>query len=328
MEYDLAFDLGDASFNNEFIYGGTSADPGLFYSTAYLTIPFNPDPLIGTLSIDLPLFSDTDHNGLIDFLEVAKAVPGNVTSGGLYYDNGFETFTGTVSATWTRTPGATTGLVSLRVKIADFGVDTTFKHTFEIYQYKGTLTYTNTATGALSSVSLNRLGATGAISGPLNLVRTNSATLGFPAGTWKDETGASLEFSPSADTGVALHRDSVANHFGAYVAFVDGMPQTAETQEYQLWRLDVFDANDANLNGVPDLGDTPVAEVAPTLAVNLQDGSLRLAVTAKKGQTVTVESSPNVVSPSWTTVTTLTLAADTDSTTLAVPASTVFFRTR
>jgi hypothetical protein len=222
------------------------------------------------------------------------------------------------------------GSVKIHVTIPDFSVDVTFTHLFEIYQYKGTLSYTNTDSGADASVAFARVDASGqTISGPLTLILTNSASLGYPAGTWTS-SGGSLVFGNSADYGVQIGTDAIPTHYTGSVVFQDGMPGAPAPGQYQLWRLDIFDPNDSNKNGIPDLSDRSGATtVTAALAVAVQNGSLQFTVSSKAGQQITIEQTSDLANPAWQPATNLTLSSDVQTVTLDLPTGPqVFYRAR
>ncbi len=311
--------LGDGTINDELAFSDNETDPESHAAIAYLTLAGGGgDPIPFQMFLGVPGLGDVDLNGLTDFFEVRRAVSNESSTGDLNYDDGSgASVTGTVDAVWNRPAGSASGTVKLRVKVPDDGVDLTFLHRFEILQYKGTLTYTNKPSGIASSVKFLRLGLpagqSNQITGPFSLIRTNDNELGFTSGTWRyTGTGGSgsltLEGSDAIETSIS--RTPIHGSYEGLIPFDDGVPTIPSNGQgqYLLWWLDIFDDNDANQNGVPDLSDTPPGgAVTPQLKVEQVNNQLNLTVTASAGQAVTLFQATDLSNPVWTTNQTLTL---------------------
>ena len=311
--------LGDGTINDELAFSDNETDPESHAAIAYLNLAGGGgDPIPFNLFMGVPDLGDVDLNGLTDFFEVRRSVSNESTTGELNYDDGSgSTLSGTVDTVWNRAAGSASGTVSLHLKIPDFGVDLTFLHRFEIIQYKGTLSYTNKPTGITASVQFLRLGLpsgqTNQITGPISLIRTNDYELGFTSGTWHYVGTAgrgALSFESSEDIATSVSRTPIHGGYEGLIPFDNGVPTIPSNGQgqYLLWWLDIFDSNDANHNGIPDLSDAPPGgSITPQLKLELADNQWNLTVTAAAGQTVTLYQATDLTNPIWKTNQTLTL---------------------
>jgi hypothetical protein len=311
--------LGDGTINDELAFSDNETDPESHAAIAYLNLAGGGgDPIPFNLFMGVPGLGDMDLNGLTDFFEVRRSVSNESTTGELNYDDGSgSTLSGTVDAVWNRAVGSASGTVSLHLKIPDYGVDLTFLHRFEIMQYKGTLSYTNKPTGITASVQFLRLGLpsgqTNQITGPISLIRTNDYELGFTSETWHYVGTAgrgALPFESSDDIATSVSRTPIHGGYEGLIPFDNGVPTIPSNGQgqYLLWWLDIFDPNDANHNGIPDLSDAaPGGSITPQLKLELADNQWNLTVTAAAGQTVTLFQATNLTNPIWKTNQTLTL---------------------
>lgn len=311
--------LGNGTINDELAFSDNETDPASHAAIAYLTVPGGGgDPIPFNLFLGVPGLGDVDLNGLTDFFEVRRSVSNEPTNGELNYDDGTGSpVSGTVDAVWNRTAGTASGTVSLHIKIPDYGVDLTFQHHFEIIQYKGTLSYTNKPTGIAASVKLLRLGLpvgqSNQITGPISMIRTNDNELGFTSGTWHYSGTAgsgALPFESSEDISTPVARTPIHGGYEGLIPFDNGVPTIPSNGQgqYLLWWLDIFDDNDANHNGIPDLSDVPPGgTVTPQLKLDLANNQLNLTVTASAGQTITLFQATDLSNPVWKTNQTVTL---------------------
>ncbi len=311
--------LGDGTINDELAFSDNETDPASHAAIAYLTVAGGGgDPIPFNLFLGVPGLGDVDLNGLTDFFEVRRSVSNEATNGELNYDDGTGSpLSGTVDAVWNRTAGTASGTVRLHLKIPDYGVDLTFLHHFEIIQYKGTLSYTNKPAGIAASVKFLRLGLPGGqsnqITGPISLIRTNDNELGFTSGTWhySGTVGdGALPFEDSDAIATSIIRTPIRGGYEGLIPFDNGIPPIFSNGQgqYLLWWLDIFDDNDANHNGIPDLSDAPPGgAVTPQLKLELANNQLNLTVTASVGQTVTLFQATDLSNPVWKTNQTVTL---------------------
>jgi hypothetical protein len=288
--------------------------------------PTFPDPITGQIAIDTPPRVDQNGNGFDDFFEVSQAVPSTKTT-----DGAFRTTvdSGTVTATWSRAAGATTGTCVVQMTGQMFGQLPAFTHTFELLEYTGTLDYVPTSNLITGALLVTQTGSpTNTLSGSFNLTRvlTNRFNqMNLLAGTVTNAAGQILSFSQSE-----IDRDEVAktNYYG-YVTFADGDPTTV-TADYQIWVVSIDDTNDANANGIPDLSDDPTAvpQQGPRLGLVRSGGRLLLNITGTLGQSFNLQETASL-SANWTNTTSLTLTNSPQVISLSVPATpTGFWRTR
>src|ERR1700690_1349088 len=91
----------------------------------------------GTIYINLPPVADVNGNGFDDFFEVSQGVNGAATSG-TYATGTF--FSGTITATWSRTAGSKNGTCVLNLYDDSWGNLGNFSCPFELIEYTGPLT--------------------------------------------------------------------------------------------------------------------------------------------------------------------------------------------
>lgn len=315
QQYRLAFSTADDDTTNSELYAlGTSQ----YETFATLDYPGSEalGPLVGVFTVDNPHSGDSNINGVTDFLEVDRAITNETTTGTFEVDDGMSISRGTVTATWNRAAGATTGTVRLRLNVDEFGfANLDFNHTFEIFSYKGTLTYTVTAgsTNIPATLQLQRVGAAGTFAGPFNLRRTSPAELDRDAAVWKGPGNLDFDVWGSNDIeGAPFPVSYIArNLYGGLVVFGDGDPTTPFADEYDFWDLLIVDPNDSDGDGLPDLSDTPgvTPPARPTVAI-VRDGSqLGIDITGTPSARYAVERSAQLGSNNWTAVGETTLDA-------------------
>lgn len=315
QNYELGFTTANDDVNGEwYVSDGNTT----YFTDALLRVPGFADPLDFSFNIDLPATGDTDLDFVTDFFEVSRAISGETTTGTLLYDDGVESYTGQVNATWNRPAGATTGTVLLRVNLLrDLGLPIlTFSHTFEIYQYQGTLNYAVKGARVEATVDLSRQGRAGRFNGPFPMGRRSHAELEFSATNWTGPDGETYSVLGSTDTAeeLLLTRGATGtNYYGSFF-FVDGVPSTPFPDEYDLWDVQILDPNDENGNHLPDLTDGTEFIPPAGLVVALKNtgGQLTLTVTAKTGLQIFVERRSVLDAADWVPVETRTLAADSE----------------
>ena len=320
----LAFSsLDDGTVNDELAFSNSESDAASHAGTAYLTLAAGGgNALSFDLFLDVPGLGDVNFNGLTDYAEVGLGFTNETTSGVLsYVDASGFSIDGTLDAVWNRTAGQATGSVNIHVSLPSLNTDLTFVHEFEIFQYQGALSYTVQATSIPSTVSLLRLGLppglSNQITGPIVLIRSNELELGYTADVWHRESDGSLinlRLASSAFLGSAITRTGLPGSYEGLLPFLNGFPEIPSNGQgqYILWWLDLFDSNDANHNGIPDLNDPPfVPPITPQLSTRLANGQLELTIQASPGQSVVLLQSPGLSTPSWTTNQVVTLSRST-----------------
>lgn len=293
--------FADGTVNDELSFNISDTFPGFFGGYLYLTLPDGTQPGPVGFGLDTPGQGDSNLNGLTDFDEVGLGFTNQVTTGSFAWPNDASTNFGAITATWTRPSGSVMGSVALRLTTGQAPlIDLTFHHEFEIYQYKGTLSYTPSPTGDDAYVTLERLGAPGSIQGPLTLGITNATDVGFAAGAWTNESGLNLRFYSSEIIGVDILRGALPGEFYGEVAFVNGLPEYPFPYQFQVWDFDLFDPNDVNGNGVPDIADAGLPQ--PLAVVTLESAGTNqwtLGVSGPIGVQVSLESATSLAAPHW-----------------------------
>ncbi len=305
-QYGLSFSTADDdSINSELFQSGGSAE---YQTYAIVDYPGSEalGALIGVLTLQTPLGGDTNVNGIIDFLEVDRAIATTTTTGEIEIDDGVDFSRGTVTATWQRPANSTTGTVQLKVNLPDFGFQNlTFDHTFEVFQYRGTLTYSRSGTNVTAAINLPRVGAPGSFVGNLPVTRVSNVELNRAPVSWTGPGGQTFDVLGTDDVeGVPLPISHIIGRFyGGLVIFADGDPTTPFPDEYDFFDLLIEDLNDADGNGLPDLTDdlTP-APARPTLAASITAGVLQVEITGTPGARFVVESASTLPATSWNTV--------------------------
>ena len=312
-QYGLSFSTADDdSINSELFQSGGSAE---YQTYAIIDYPGSEalGALVGVLTLQTPLGGDTNVNGVTDFLEVDRAIAATTTTGGIEIDDGIDFSRGTVTATWQRAANSTTGTVQLKVNLPDFGFQNlTFDHTFEVFQYRGTLTYDRSGTNFTASINLPRVGAPGSFAGNFPVTRKSNLELNRAPVSWTGPGGQTFEVLGSDEVeGVPLPISHITGRFyGGIVIFADGDPTTPFPDEYDFFDLLIEDLNDSNGNGIPDLTDDLAAAPArPTLAASVAAGVVQLQVSGTPGTRCLIESSPTLPATAWNSVGEITLDA-------------------
>jgi len=305
-QYRLSFSTtDDNSINSELFQSGGTVQ---YQTDAIIDYPGSEalGALIGLLTLQTPLGGDTDVNGVTDFLEVQRAVPTTTTTGEIEIDDGIDFSRGTVSATWQRAANSTTGTVQFKVSLPDFGLQNlTFDHTFEIFQYRGVLTYSRNGTNVTAAVNLPRVGATGSFVGNLPVTRVSNVELNRAPVSWSGPGGQTFDVLGTEDVeGVPFPITHVIGRFyGGLVLLADGDPTTPFPDEYDYFDLLIEDLNDSNGNGLPDLTDDLFpAPTRPTLAASITAGLVQIQVHGTPGARYVVESSPTLPATTWSSI--------------------------
>lgn len=243
--------FGDESPNGE-LFPSFGVFDYTHLSDFFLTDPFNPEPLIGTLLVNVPSSADANTNDIPDFFEVSQAVATTAANGEFFTDAD----TGVVRATWRRDAGSKTGTCRIEMEGLTFGLLPEFTASFDVLELIGPLDYTpasNTVTGAVSLTQT--LAPTNTLAGPVLLARvaTNRFDqLTLADGSWTNALARALAF----DETLLERSTALPSNYAALLTFADGSLNTVE-DDYADWLLFVIDTNDADADGIPDLSDDP-----------------------------------------------------------------------
>lgn len=325
LESRLSFTISPDGINDEL--QSSSDGPGLYASTLQLETPTAIEPIVAPLSLGIPDTGDRNLNGVNDFFEVALEVVPVSTEGTFETAGGPDAIKGSLSATWQRTTNTARGTVKMRLRVPSYGVDLTFNHEFEIFEYLGTLTYDASGTNIASQVELNRQGAEGRFAGPFPMTALNTDELLHGSAVWTNAAGTefqligSLELDP-VDPLPITRGGAVTNYFGVFY-FADGDPSTPFADEYDLWTLDLWDPNDGDGDRLPDLTDHFVIAppAAPKLGIRAESGGLKLKVEGDTGTKVLVQQREAIDRGDWVTIRTVTIGVDPIEVDLEVPPS-------
>jgi hypothetical protein len=320
--WSLRFHQGQGSFDETLDLSTTAGTPNgelaPWYS-AYthrsgFVLDFSGFPINGTIFLDLPADPDANGNGFDDSFEVSQATGG--TSQGQYTT---DIGGGTVSATWSRAAGSSAGTCWLRLVDNQFGDLGTFRHTFEVLEYTGLLTYTP-GTNVVSG-SVNLTNATDQLQGPVSFTKSvanphNNLTLQTAF-----LTNAALQTISLFETSV-FFRDTVlgTNYYGA-VLFNDGELNTA-AEDYFGWELSLDDPNDSDHDDIPDFSDEPFSVVPPRrplLSLARGQTNLLLTISGNTGRLYHVLETTDLANGNWQTNLSLTLTNDPQTVSLPLP---------
>lgn len=291
-----------------------------FYSTTLIyTDPTTFEQIPIGAYLDLPN-PDLNRNGASDFLEVDVAVNNATSEGEVVLDDGVDFYYGTLNLKFNRAAGSATGTCDLRLRLPDFGLDLTFKHSFEIFDYRGTLSYHVQGTNVVAGVNLTRAGVAGSLQGPFLLTRVDQDELAYAATAWTNELNQAIQWYSSTDYEIPLYRGGLRTNYYTVLVTDDGMPGTDTTAEYMIWFITLFDANDSDHDGIADISDTPEPPKPPTLALRRDGQVLKLEITAELGLSVVVEQSPTLLPAAWSELQTITQTNATQEIEVPLPA--------
>jgi hypothetical protein len=277
--------------------------------------PTFPDAISGQIAFDTPAPVDANGDGFDDFFQVSQAVAESTR--GLFMTPVDQ---GTVTATWSRGAGSTTGSCRLSLVGEMFGELPEFTHSFQLLEYKGNLNYTagtNAITGRVDLVQTEA--AANTLSGILTFTRV--ATNRFNQLTLRAAalTNAASQPMPFATTTLDRDQLSKTNYFG-YLDFADGDPATS-TADYVDWILSIDDPNDANANGIPDLSDDASSSSPrpPQLGLSRSGNQLLLSISGESGQSYTIQQTSTLNTTNWLKSVSLTLTNDSQEFPLPLP---------
>jgi len=282
-----------------------------------------------TCDLDVPDPGDSNINGISDFFEADRAVQNVRSDGEFLMDDGMDVLAGTVDLVWNRSAGTATGTCDLRLRIPDYGVDMTFKHSFEIYDYRGTYAYTVHEAEVTGQMTLTRLGGEGSYVGAWPLTRVDQWELQFPQFSWTNETGNAIQFLSSAYMEIPLYQGMMhGTNYYTILGTGDGWPDTGTYDEYMVWLLNLFDANDTDGDGIPNLSDTPGPAEPPRLAIRIEGQQAILELTAETEREAAIEQTAKLLPADWASVATFTVTNRPHRIEMPMPGAPVFWRAR
>lgn len=321
--WSLRFQQGQGSFDETLdlstIAGAPNGELAPVY-TSYthksgFALDWSGFPVTGTLYLDLPPFADANDNGWDDSFEVSQAAGG--TSQGQYTT---AISGGTVTATWSRAAGSKAGTCLLRLVDNTYGDLGTYRHTFEVLELTGPLTYTPGSNTVSGSVNLTNetdqlrglMSFAKSVTNPHDRLALQSAALTNAA----QQIFTLFESTP-------FYRDTslVTNYYGR-VEFNDGDLNTA-TEDYYRWELSIDDPNDTDHDGIPDFSDEPTSAAPrrPLLTLSRGDTNLWLTISGDTNRLHTIQEINSLSAASWSKVLSLTLTNDPQTVSLPLPAT-------
>lgn len=320
--WSLRFSQGQGSFDETLDLSTISGTPngelaladGGYSHISMFALDFSGYPITGTLGLNLPPFQDADGNGFDDSLEVSQGASGNSSGEYVTAIGG-----GTVSATWSRDAGSRLGTCWLHLVDDNYGDLGTYRHTFEVLEYKGTLTYTPGSNNVTGSMILTNESAR--FEGTTDFVKSSGNpydALTLMQSSWTNDLGQVL----SMNNGSSVFRDTVLlTNYYCFVVFNDGDPSTS-AGDYYNWELSIDDLNDSDHDTIPDLSDDPQAVLLqqPSLALTPTATNLLLGISGDIGHTCWILEASSLDSGSWVTNQSLTLANNPQ--TVSLPLST------
>lgn len=276
---------------------------------------------VGVLDVEIPNPGDENLNFLTDFFEVERAISGQ-TTGAVSLGGKSQA----VTAVWQRAAGETTGTVTLSFPAfpALLIGELTFTHTFEIFQYQGTLAYTPPASdGSMdATVNLKRVGAEGSFEGPFPLKLAEDGTIERLSTEWTNALEESFEVIGSKDiedVDLSLARIPLRKQYAGSFFFVDGIPSTPDFQdEFDLWDVFIDDPNDADGDGLADLGDAPAA-APPQANLVWINKTLQLSIAAPAGTRINIQQRTSLSEGDWATTQSFALGSANETIAIPVP---------
>jgi hypothetical protein len=316
--------FGDSTLDLSTVSGTPNGEllaSGQTYASGF-SLNFSGFPITGTIYFDIPPFTDANSNGWNDFFEVSQPT-GGTTSGTYSTAIGG----GTVSADWSRGAGSKDGTCVLSLHDQSYGDLGAFRHSFELIEYTGPLTFTPGTNRVDGTVNLTKTGDPASqLQGPVQFLKvaTNRFNqLILQPGAWTNASAQTLTFTN--DLFLRDQTDWPTNYYG-YVDFDDGEPNTP-APDYTEWILSIDDPNDANHNQIPDFSDDPqlTGPRRPDLSLVLTATNLLLTISGDVGQTYQLQEAPAISNGVWQTVQSLTLTNDPQVVVLPLPSDPVKF---
>ena len=297
--------------------------PNAYGSTLLLQRPDQGSPEEGGLDLSLPLETDSDANGLSDFLEISQAVRDLTTEGSCVTVNDL----GFVQATWNRPAGSKNGSCHLQILGGFSDPLPEFDLAFELLEYSGTLQYRPEQQKVSGNLALVQAEApTNTVAGGVLLTRSSVNpfdTLALNTGAWIDSRQQTCSYSETPLT----RQPPQNNLYLAQVTFDPLSPLSLNPGEYAAWQLVIQDTNDSNLNGIPDLSDDSQANPAQLVlkSIDLSSGQLTLPVSAPIGTRVELEQTSALTGAGWNSVFSITVSKDPEEISVSPPAGQACF---
>lgn len=228
------------------------------YETDYVIVQGNTVTEYGSLTLNLAT-ADSNGNTLPDILEIGQSAAITLTGtarsdqpAGLVYS---------VSGTWNRAAGQTTGNYAVRLALTSGGAGAVSlggsMNIVATVPARSTATYVRTPNGVLT-FTIAFPSATGALttstfSAPFSV--TNENTLSIPAFSFVDSNGDRYQVQAAT---LARTGRTYSGNF----RLIDGQPATSWA-DYLDWYIEITDPNDSDGDGIPNLSDS--ANVVPTI---------------------------------------------------------------
>lgn len=323
--WSLRFHQGVDSFGDSTLdlttapSGAPNGELGAWFSiythSNSFVLDYSGFPITGQMYLDLPDFADANDNGFDDSFEVSQGISGSSIGEYITVQGG-----GNITASWSRGAGSKDGTCSLHLVDHTYGDLGIFRHTFEVLEYKGTLTYTpgsNTVSG-----SVNLTNAADQLQGPVSFVKSAGDPfneLTRAAGGW---TNAALQTLTYASGTVWRDLPWPTNYYGM-ITFADGNLDTG-FPDYRSWELSIDDLNDADHDGIPDFSDTPQAVAPPRrplLSLTPELTNVLITIRGDVGHVHKIQEVSSATSADWQTVLSVTLTNDPQVVSLPLPAS-------
>lgn len=282
--------------------------------------PTFPDTIFGRLAFDTPEPIDENGDGFDDFFQSKQAVAATTRG---FFETAIDV--GSVTATWSRGAGSTTGTCRLQLVGESFGELPEFTHNFQLLEYKGTLAYT-TASNTISGVLelQQTLNDSEKLAGPITFTRNATNRFGLlhiAPGVLTNSAGQSLAFETSD---VAWDDVSKTNYYG-FMSFADGDISTS-TVDFWDWALSIDDTNDSNGNGIPNLSDDPTGAAGELrLGLSRANGQLLLSLAGQPPATYDLEESSSLSPADWRKTMSITLTNASQTVPIQSPSSPVSF---
>ncbi|HWQ92071.1 MAG TPA: hypothetical protein VN673_10395 [Clostridia bacterium] len=281
---------------------------------------YSQETFYGTLYLNLPPLVDANNNRYPDFFEVSQAV--DSTALGTYSLAGYGS-DNVPNVHWTRPAGSRFGMLVIPIEDGFWG---TFRHTFEILEYSGPITYTPGSNSVSAYVDFTQTGNTSKKwKGPLTFQKSaenkfNEMTV--QPSVWTNAAAQTFNLTNH----LFFRETSWPNNYAGYIEFDDD-GTAGSFYAWGLWVLSITDTNDANGNGVPDFTDDPAPPLPrrPQLAIARNQNSLALTIAGDIGHVHRVFQADSLTS-GWQEVSSVTLTTDPQTVTVPVPASARFWR--
>ena len=286
----------------------------------------------GSLTVSIPQ-TDANGNRFPDFFEVARGI--NYTTSGTYYfydwKYGFSDYGQVSSAVWTRNPGSVSGSYAFTFydqSLSDPYYWGTFRGTFRILEYTGTLTYTPGSNVVSGTINLVQTGdPTHTWQGPISFTKLDSDrfnSLTNQPGIWTDAHGLSCNF-----TNHYFFRDpAYPTNYAGYIEFDDDA-DVSTIHPWATWVLSITDTNDVNHDGIPDFSDDPSLLPPPRrpyISLARNSTNLLFTIHGDVNHLHQIQQCPAINSSNWQNLTSVSLTNDPQVVPVAFPAGRTFYR--